>query len=89
MDLTEFTNDQTKNAVLFSNVPAATKSEPCMLGVDEAGRGPVLGKTCKILDPLESPESDFSLYFQHPGYRIINTYETMECLFVIWRKTLS
>ncbi|XP_063826395.1 ribonuclease H2 subunit A [Ostrinia nubilalis] len=35
--------DNAKNFVNCSNVPEICKKEPCMLGVDEAGRGPVLG----------------------------------------------
>lgn len=33
-----------KNILYTSNIPQKCKDEPCMLGVDEAGRGPVLGK---------------------------------------------
>ncbi|XP_039283157.1 ribonuclease H2 subunit A [Nilaparvata lugens] len=35
--------DNSENLILSSNVPELCKTEKCMLGVDEAGRGPVLG----------------------------------------------
>jgi len=43
MDLTPYNEDNNKNFRLFSDIPDICKSEPCCLGVDEAGRGPVLG----------------------------------------------
>ena len=46
MDLSTFENSNLDICLIESDIPEVAKAKPCCMGIDEAGRGPVLGEIC-------------------------------------------
>lgn len=65
MDLSEFENKNISSCIVESCVPEVTKQKPCAMGIDEAGRGPVLGPLVYGICycPLEDKERLASMGF--------------------------
>lgn len=72
--------DNMKNLLIESRLPDCVKNEPCWLGIDEAGRGPVLGPMVYgiCFSPLSQKEK-----FGEMGFADSKTLteEQRECIF--------
>ena len=49
VDVSSFLVDTLTSRSQQSTVPEVTQREECCMGIDEAGRGPVLGQALKLL----------------------------------------
>ena len=58
MDLSKFKNNNLDICLIESNIPESAKIKPCCMGIDEAGRGPVLGEPCLVI-PFRPIPSNF------------------------------
>lgn len=58
--LRSFSENNYKNITIASKVPDVCQGDPCALGIDEAGRGPVLGKIYNLDD-----YNSFELSYYH------------------------
>ena len=52
MDFSLYEENNSVNRIFKSPVPQICKDEPCLFGIDEAGRGPVLGKLIFTISTL-------------------------------------
>lgn len=74
MEMSEFESDNMKNSVIESTIPDCIKTEPCWLGIDEAGRGPVLGQ-CSFLEFPHSQNTQNDVVYDY----VLRRFEYIDC----------
>ena len=87
MDLESY-EDNSQNLTLKSVIPETTLSEPCCVGIDEAGRGPVLGKKSQRLSILVEFEA-YKLEFEFLGFSAYRSLRWNFRTYGLWNLLLS